>query len=206
MSAGGGILSLALIRHGATEWNSAGRIQGASDIPLSAAARAVVLDWSVPPEFKHFAWATSPLARARETAALLGGRSVTIEPRLAEMHWGEWEGLRLADLRASLGAVMAEREARGLDFQPPGGESPRQVQERLKPWLVAVAQAGRPTIAVTHKGVIRAALALAAGWDMTARPPAKLDWSCVHLFALEPAGRLSVARLNIALSRTQERG
>lgn len=206
MSAGGLTTSLALIRHGATEWNAAGRIQGASDIPLSATARAAVLTWRVPPEFRDFAWTASPLARARETAALLGGGSATIEPRLTEMHWGQWEGLRLAEIRASLGAVMAEKEARGLDFQPPGGESPRQVQDRLKPWLAALAQAGRPTIAVTHKGVIRAALALATGWDMTARPPAKLDWSCAHLFTLEPKGRLSVARLNVALGPSREQG
>ena len=80
------------------------------------------------------------------------------------------------------------------------------MQDRLKPWLAALAQAGRPTIAVTHKGVIRAALALATGWDMTARPPAKLDWSCAHLFTLEPKGRLSVARLNVALGPSREQG
>ena len=51
----------------------------------------------------------------------------------------------LADLRAELGPAMAENEARGLDFRPPGGESPREVQARLKPFLADLAA---PTVAV----------------------------------------------------------
>jgi probable phosphoglycerate mutase len=53
---------------------------------------------------------------------------------------------------------MTQNEAAGLDFRPPGGESPRDVQERLKPYLASLAG---PTIAVTHKGVLRALYALA---------------------------------------------
>ena len=141
MSAGGLTTSLALIRHGASEWNAAGRIQGASDIPLSATARAAVLTWRVPPEFRDFAWTASPLARARETAALLGGGSATIEPRLTEMHWGQWEGLRLAEIRASLGAAMAEKEALGdhlrqalqqIHSRPPGPAAGARARGRCR--------------------------------------------------------------------------
>src|SRR3546814_19659201 len=74
---------------------------------------------------------------------------------------------------------MAAAEALGLDLRPPGGESPRQVQDRLKPWLAERSSCGRDTIAVTHKGVIRALYALACGWDMTGPPPDKLrDLNC----------------------------
>src|SRR3546814_9115545 len=94
---------------------------------------------------------------------------------------------------------MAAAEALGLDLRPPGGESPRQVQDRLKPWLAERSSCGRDTIAVTHKGVIRALYALACGWDMTGPPPDKLrDLNC-HLFRLEPAGVLRIDRLNIPL-------
>jgi probable phosphoglycerate mutase len=70
------------------------------------------------------------------------------------------------------------------------------VVERIKPWLRELAAEGVPTLAVTHRGVIRAVLAEATGWDMRGKPPAKLDWSAVHVFALDAQGRPSVERLN----------
>ena len=113
------------------------------------------------------------------------------------MDWGAWEGESLAALRERLGEEMRDNEARGLDFMPPGGESPRRVTERLKPWLQELARAGVPTLAVTHRGVIRAILAEATGWDMRGKPPAKLDWEAVHFFLLDRQGKPSVQRLNV---------
>jgi broad specificity phosphatase PhoE len=96
---------------------------------------------------------------------------------------------------------MAAAEAAGLDLRPPGGESPREVQARVRPLLAEIAQSGRPTAAVTHKGVIRAVLALATGWDMRDKPPHRLDWSAAHLFRLDASGKPRIARLNVALER-----
>lgn len=200
MSAKRNSTALALIRHGTTEWNTDGRIQGSTDIPLSEVGRAEVRSWKVPAEFRDFVWISSPLARARETAALLGANSVAIEPRIREMDWDQWEGLSLADLRKNFAAELAEKEARGIDFHAPGGESPRQVMERITPWLADIAKAGKPTVAVTHKGVVRATLALATGWDMQAKWPVKIDWSSVQLFAVDDEGRLTAERLNIAMA------
>ncbi|MCH7544416.1 MAG: histidine phosphatase family protein, partial [Proteobacteria bacterium] len=56
------------------------------------------------------------------------------------------------------------------------------------------------TVAVTHKGVVRAALALATGWDMQDKWPVEIDWSSVHLFAVDAGGRLTTERLNIAMA------
>jgi broad specificity phosphatase PhoE len=140
---------------------------------------------------------TSPLARCVQTAALLGAPDATREPRLAEMAWGEWEGETLDALRARLGEAMRENEGRGLDFRPPGGESPRLVMERVRPWLKELAAAGAATLAVTHRGVIRAILAEATGWDMRGKPPAKLDWDAAQLFALDAAGKPAVLKLNV---------
>ena len=103
--------SLAMIRHGPTAWTEENRIQGHSDIPLSAAGRDMVCSWRVPPDLAAYDWVSSPLSRARETAVLLSGRESAIEPRLKEMSYGEWEGLRLPDLRAELGDEMVENEA-----------------------------------------------------------------------------------------------
>ena len=191
---------LALIRHAATAWNEDGRMQGRADIPLSVAGRAAAASWRLPPDWADADWFSSPLERARETARLMGLSPVGDDPRLTEMEWGDWEGRRLAELRAELGAAMAANEARGLDFRPDGGESPRDVQARIAPWLAEVAIRGRPVAAVTHKGVIRAVLALASGWDMTGKPPARLDWDCAHLFTLAGDGTAAVERLNIPLT------
>ena len=192
--------TLLLIRHGPTEWNEQGRIQGRSDPPLSAAGRSLVQGWRLPEAEGDAEWLCSPLKRAQQTAAILRGQAVAGDGRLIEADWGAWEGRSLEDLRASGGPAMAENEARGLDFQPPGGESPRAVQQRLMPLLSALATRPKPVVAVTHKGVIRAVYALASGWDMRDKPPVKLNWACAHRFALARDGRPALAALNVSLS------
>ena len=195
---------LAIIRHGPTEWNAEGRIQGHTDIPLSAAGRAAVAGWRVPGELAGWRWLASPLMRARETARRLGAEPA-IEPRLAEMDYGQWEGRLLDELRAEQGEAMAEMERRGLDMQPPGGESPRDLQQRLKPWLAEVGALGEPTVAVAHHGVLRAVYSLASGWDMTAKPADKLRPACAHLFAVAAGGDATIERLNIPLDERREK-
>ena len=192
---------LALIRHGPTAWNRDRRLQGRADIPLDDAGRAQVRAASPPAGLAAFDWVSSPLVRARETAALLAGRAVPVSPALAEMDWGGWEGRRLADLRRGHDRQMAANEARGLDFLPPGGESPRMVQARIASWLEGVAARGRPLAAVTHRGVIRALYALAVRWDMTGRPPERLGSNAVHMFRIGREGLPTVRALNLPLAR-----
>lgn len=188
---------LALLRHADTAWSLAGRIQGRADVPLCDAARERLRGRSLPEACRGMRVVTSPLARCVETAALLGAGDAAREPRLVEMDWGSWHGETLTGLRKALGPAMLENEARGLDFMPPGGETPRAVGIRIKSWLRDVALEGVPTLAVTHRGVIRAILAEATGWDMRGKPPAKLDWDAVHLFVVDGEGKPSVDRLNV---------
>ncbi len=188
---------LALMRHAETDWNRDKRIQGRTDIPLSAAGRAALLVRTLPAECLGMHAVTSPLARCKETAALLGRADAREEARVIEMHWGAWEGRGLAELRVELGASLKDNEARGLDFSPPGGETPRQVLERVAGWLHEVAAQARPTLAFTHRGVIRAILARAYSWDMLGRPPVRLDWSAIHLFRLDQRGFPRPLRMNL---------
>lgn len=190
---------LAVLRHAETAWSLEGRIQGQTDVPLCARGRAALRGRGLPEVCRGMRAVTSPLRRCVETAALLGATPVEIEARIAEMDWGSWQGRRLTELRAQLGAAMQANEARGLDFTPDGGESPRRVLERVRGWLAEVAADGRSTLAFTHRGVIRTIIAAAYRWDMLGRPPLKLDWSAVHVFRLAGDGTPRAWRMNVAL-------
>jgi probable phosphoglycerate mutase len=158
-----------------------------------------VARWRVAEEVADFTWLTSPLQRARETAALLSHGEAPVDDRLIEMSFGEWEGQRLGDLRAELGPAMAEIEGRGLDFRAPGGETPRDVQARLRPLLVEIGRGGGHHLAVTHKAVIRALYSLATGWPMLGKPPLRLADFALHIYAVAPDGTPSPMRLNLPL-------
>ena len=181
-----------LVRHGPTEWNESGRIQGRADIDLSQRGRAQVARWRLPAVWAEARMLSSPLRRARETAAILTGRTPTIDHRLIEMDWGRFQGRRLADLRAEAPDVMPANEARGLDFRPPGGESPREVCARLRSLLAELAADPRPVVAVCHKGVIRAALVLATGWNMHSKPPVRLSRALGCVLLCDRDGRVEL--------------
>ena len=190
---------LVLLRHGPTAWTPEHRLQGQSDLPLSPEGRQAVASWRLPPEVAGFSWLTSPLIRARETAALLGHGDAPADPRLTEMSFGESEGRRLKDLRRQLGPAMAELEGRGVDFRAPGGESPREVQARLAPLLAEIGRDGRGHLAVTHKGVIRALYALATGWQMLGEPPQPFADFALHIYEVARDGTPVLLRHNLPL-------
>jgi probable phosphoglycerate mutase len=193
-------VSLVAIRHAPTEWNAAKRLQGRTDVALSAEGIAAAKGWRADPAWSTYRVIASPLKRAQETARLLfPGHAIALDPRLMEMDFGDWEGQSLAELRETPGADARERENLGLDFSAPGGETPRQVQARLQPLLNEIAAAGLPTIIVTHKAVLRALMSLATGWAFLGKPPAKIKADTAHLFRLDSAGKISVERMNVSL-------
>ena len=189
-----------LLRHAPTAWSAEKRLQGRNDLDLSEEGRAAVGRWHLPKAVIGCDWYVSPLRRCRQTASLLGLKSVQIEPRLIEMDWGRWEGQTAGELKTATLSELAKHEANGLDMRPPGGESPRDVQSRVQPWLEERANAGNDVAAVTHKGVIRAIYALARGWDMIRPPPERLRWDRIHAFVLTAAGEPRIDQLNIRLT------
>ena len=82
---------IAFLRHGPTEWNAAGRIQGHTDIALSETGLAKMSGLRLP--FVHPRLYASPLLRARQTAQALGLGDPIFDTRLMEQNWGAWEGL-----------------------------------------------------------------------------------------------------------------
>jgi probable phosphoglycerate mutase len=183
-------MKLALLRHAVTEWNLEKRVQGRIDQPVSDLGREQLAKLALPRSLANYRWYCSPLLRARQSAELLGLKDIVIEPALIEMNWGEWEGEILKPLRRKLGDVMRANESRGLDFCPPGGESPRQVQARLQPWLQQLAASGNNSAAIVHKGIIRCIYSLASGWDMRAESPVDFAWDAVHEFELAASGKV----------------
>ncbi len=186
---------IAFLRHGETSWNRERRIQGHTDIPLTDEAKRELSSLQVPAPYSHAQWFASPLRRAQQTADALGLTAQTGDA-LIEMHWGKWEGQTLFDLHTADPDGTAANEARGLHFRPEGGESPWDVRNRVLSWARALPSATYG--AVTHKGVMRAALSSALDWDMTAKCPAKIDWTAIQVLRVA-ANRFEVEALNVPL-------
>lgn len=155
--------TLIFLRHGETNWNVEGRLQGQRDIPLNdhgrtqakrnGAAIAAAL-----PAVKGFDFVASPLIRSRETMEIarlamgLDPSAYHLDDRLREITFGDWEGFTTADLRSRHPELVAERERDKWRFLPPGGESYALLLERVKAWVATI---DRPTFAVSHGGVGR---------------------------------------------------
>ena len=157
------------MRHGETDWNVEGRLQGQHDIPLNtvgygqAAACGEILrdllarDGHDPHAFDYVA---SPLMRARKTMELVRAElgldvaGYRVEARLAELAFGRWEGLTFAELKRNPADVqaLATREHDRWGFRAPGGESYADLLARVRQWQETVA---RDTIVVAHGGVAR---------------------------------------------------
>ena len=177
------MIRLALLRHGHTEWNRAGRIQGRSDIPLDAAARAEVAAQALRAPWVPAELWSSPLQRAAETARLVSGREPRCAPELTEMFWGSWEGRHGLELKAEPGSGFRDIEHWGWDYRPPGGESPAEVWARIEPWLAGLR---RDAVAVCHIGIMRMILAKAHGWDFDGPAPFRIKRN--RLFIVEAGG------------------
>jgi broad specificity phosphatase PhoE len=137
------------IRHGQTEWNALGRLQGAQDIPLnelgreqSAHAGHVLADLfrRDGENASSIGFVASPLGRARQTMDLVRGvlklplSGYTIDDRLREIGYGEWEGSTLAEMQAKDPELFARRQIEKWTVAPPGGETYVAVQARLADW------------------------------------------------------------------------
>ncbi|WP_300008875.1 histidine phosphatase family protein [Pseudonocardia sp.] len=145
-------MRLLLVRHGETAWNAAHRLQGDHDVPLSEAGRAQAraLDPLVAAHVPVRV-VTSPLARARETAELLGYPEVTGDRRWQEAHLGDWTGRPASEL-----PVPAYPDWRAGRYTPPGGESFAELTARVVEAVAGLDRTAGTTLVVTHGGPIRA--------------------------------------------------
>ncbi len=142
-----------LVRHGTTDWNVSGKIQGHADIPLNAKGEADALTVREKLREMEFdgVWC-SDLVRARRTAQLAGFPQAMPDRRLRELDFGGCEGLTWNDLDG----ITREDLIRYDDFAAPAGESTAGLTRRVTEFVSDLPD-GRHLI-FTHGGVVRAVL------------------------------------------------
>ncbi|MBR0713448.1 histidine phosphatase family protein [Bradyrhizobium liaoningense] len=156
------------LRHGETEWNALGRLQGTRDIALNARGRAQAVQAAgiLADLFARdgraktsLPYVSSPLGRARQTMEIVRGKlelpvaDYALDDRLREIGYGAWEGLTLAESDAADPDVYARRLADKWTVAPAGGETYADVQVRMRDWYNSL---HGDTVAVAHGGTARA--------------------------------------------------
>ena len=183
------------VRHGETDWNVEGRLQGSHDPALNAVGRRqagacadsqrdlVERDGRSPADYEDVA---SPLQRARQTAEImrtalgLAPGEYRVDPRLREIGFGEWEGFTFRDVRARAPQALAARERDKWAFVPPGGESYAQVAVRMREWYEAL---DGNTIVIAHGGTARALIAVLGITSPAEAPSIDIGQGIVYRFA-----------------------
>lgn len=182
------------IRHGETDWNVEGRLQGRQDVPLNARGRAQATrcgeilrdlfarDSRDPATLDYL---SSPLGRARETMELtraamgLAPDGYVVSPQLVEITFGDWEGFTIAQLLERDPQGIAQREHDKWHFLPPGGESYRMVSVRMRDWYETLT---RDTVAVSHGGTARGLMATLGIAKPAAAPLVDIAQGMVYVF------------------------
>lgn len=151
------------VRHGETDWNAARRLQGQTDICLNdtgrlqAARNGRVLKELIS-EFDSLDFIASPLSRTRETMEILRGEiglerpGYRIDARIQEINFGHWEGFTWAELPERDPEGYRARLADPFGWRPRGGESYRDLMERIAAWFETLET---DAVVVSHGGVSR---------------------------------------------------
>ena len=95
--------------------------------------------------------------------------------------------MKAADLLADPDCAFGPVETWGWHLRPPGGESPAEMLQRLRPVLAEAAEAG-PALLICHRGVMRAILAAASGWNYDGPEPFRIKRAAVHPVTLDGDG------------------
>lgn len=152
-----------LVRHGRTEANADGRLQGRLDLPIDelGQAQAAALVAALPRVDRVI---SSPSLRACQTAAVLGVE-LELDDRWLEMDYGEFDGAVMAELPKDL----IRNWMTNPEFAPPGGESLRMLATRVHEACDELLEAARDQeiVVVTHATPIKAAMAWALGVDVS---------------------------------------
>ncbi len=150
---------LVAIRHAPPK--SAGICYGRADVEVADADEDALrrLRGALPHELDDAVW-SSPSARCCTLATALAGERFTIDPRLAELDFGRWEGRAWEAIHREEPAALARWSADYARVPPPGGETLAALEGRVRDFVRTLAPSGRHVL-VTHAGVIRCLWVLA---------------------------------------------
>ena len=183
------------VRHGETDFNRQGRLQGRRDTVLNAHGRQQAAECGVllhdliardhrrPQDFKYVA---SPLKRARETMEIvratlgLQPHDYEVDARLIEIAYGEWEGLTLQEIETQNASVLSARERDKWDFAPPGGESYRELADRIGKWYGSLTA---DSVVAAHGGGVRALMAILNIVSEEQATRAQIEQGVIYVFA-----------------------
>ncbi len=166
---------LCIVRHGETAWNAEHRVQGQLDVPLNATGQAQALAASrVLAQEKFDVIYSSDLSRARQTAqptASLLSMMVLLEKDLRERHYGIFERLTYAEVKARYPEDYARFEARDPDYAFRTGESLKDFYARSIAVVARIAQAheGQSILVFTHGGILDKLYRFITGLPITAQ-------------------------------------
>ncbi|HYE00220.1 MAG TPA: histidine phosphatase family protein [Alphaproteobacteria bacterium] len=188
---------LYLFRHGQTDWNAEGRLQGHADVPLNAEGRAQAraLAALLAPHGLE-AVLSSDLSRAWETGLAVAealGIPIQADPGLREVHTGRAQGLLAAEIETAYGRAFMDQWFGGMpsdaDLTFPDGESWAAVQARAVAAIrrFCAATPHRRIGISTHGGVVRQVMALAMP---PGSPPVMVPNTVVFRLTLHADGRL----------------
>lgn len=172
-----------LMRHGQTEWNAAGRMQGHLDSPLTAlgrnqAARQAEIMAPVLSGTAGVARLSSPLGRAVQTANIVyASQPYRTDDRLREISVGEFEGRTRAELEAAYPALFTESWL-GWYNRAPGGERLGDLRARVGEALAALTG---PTAIVCHGITLRMIRLVVLGWPDDRLEEMEVRQGAVHL-------------------------
>ncbi len=192
--------SIIIVRHGRTEFNATGRLQGRTDNPLDEVGLAqaeAVAAYLQPELLPDTMFICSPLLRARQTATAIVnrvGNSFDIDERWIELDYGSYEGLRQAEVPSNVWRDWRSDN----DFATPQGESLNQVQRRVAEACDDLAQRlnGRTVVVVSHVSPIKSAVAWALGVDASVGWKTQLSTASIT--------RISVSSNGVALTAFNE--
>lgn len=181
---------LHIIRHGATDWNQSGRIQGHLDLPLNDAGRAQAQRVGRRlAQLGPAALYSSDLQRAYETARIIGsatGAQVIQKPGLREINFGIWQGWTSQEIRERDPQGYAARRANPYDVTPAGGETWRRFYDRavLAVQEILASTDAQRVIVVTHSGICTVLGLRALGLDCTGKRTFGNDNCAIHTIAV----------------------
>jgi broad specificity phosphatase PhoE len=148
-----------IVRHGATDWNHGGYIQGHLDTPLNSEGRmqaeAVATRLAATGATAIY---SSDLLRVYETAQIIArhmGLRIVQKPGLREMHFGAWQGLSFDQIQERDPEIYAARRERPFEVPPPGGETWMDFYQRSVGAVRHILKAtdAQRIIVATHSGV-----------------------------------------------------